>query len=183
MIYIVSGLPRCGTSLMMQMLDAAGVPVVTDHVREPDHDNPKGYYEYEPIKRIKDDPRQVENCEGRCVKMVSELLKYLPKQHAYTVFFMERDLDEVIESQNKMLDRLGKNVLPSRIKLLYKKHLKAIKDWLSRQDNIVTYFINYNRLIKEPENIKPLASKIGVDASEMISAIKPDLYRNRHGVS
>ena len=45
-ITIVSGLPRSGTSMMMKMLEAGGMQVLTDNIRTPDEDNPKGYYEF-----------------------------------------------------------------------------------------------------------------------------------------
>src|ERR1700757_2956947 len=98
-IIIVSGLPRSGTSLMMQMLDQGGVEVVTDHVRTADTDNPRGYYEYEQVKKIKQDTSWLPATRGKAFKMVSQLLYDLPAGERYRVVFMERDLDEVLVSQ------------------------------------------------------------------------------------
>src|SRR6516165_1289807 len=106
-IVIVSGLPRSGTSLMMQMLDHGGVPVVTDHIRSADTDNPKGYYEFEQVKTIKRDTSWLPATRGKAFKMVSQLLYDLPPGETYRIIFMERDLDEVLLSQEKMLTRLG----------------------------------------------------------------------------
>ena len=113
-IVIVSGLPRSGTSLMMQMLDRGGLAVVTDHVRSPDTDNPRGYYELEQVKRIKEDVSWLPATRGKAFKMVSQLLYELPANESYRVIFMERDLDEMILSQEKMLARLGKPAAPSQ---------------------------------------------------------------------
>src|SRR5262252_602731 len=104
-IVIVSGLPRSGTSLMMQMLDSGGVAVVTDNVRTADTDNPRGYYEYEQVKAIKRDTTWLPATRGRAFKMVSQLLYDLPSGETYRILFLERDLEEVLLSQEKMLTR------------------------------------------------------------------------------
>src|ERR1700686_1129847 len=105
-IIVVSGLPRSGTSLMMQMLDNGGLEVVTDNIRTPDTDNPRGYYEFEQVKKIKQDASWLSGTRGKGFKMVSQLLYELPPTEKYRVIFMERDLDEVLDSQEKMLQRL-----------------------------------------------------------------------------
>src|SRR5262249_30630691 len=102
-IIIVSGLPRSGTSLMMQMLDGGGVPVLTDNIRAADTDNPRGYYEFEPVKATKRDATWLPAARGKAVKMVSQLLYHLPPGETYRVLFLERDLEEVLASQEKML--------------------------------------------------------------------------------
>ncbi len=111
-IIIVSGLPRSGTSLMMQMLDRGGIPVVTDQVRVADDDNPRGYYEFEAVKRTKQDSSWLTGARGRAVKLVSSLLYDLPPTERYRVLFMQRELEEVLESQEKMLARLGRPPAP-----------------------------------------------------------------------
>ena len=94
-ITIVSGLPRSGTSVMMQMLDAGGLPALTDHIRRADEDNPRGYYELEAVKKIKEDSSWLESCHGKVFKMVSLLLYNLPADKQYKVVFMKRDMDEM----------------------------------------------------------------------------------------
>jgi hypothetical protein len=89
-ITIVSGLPRSGTSLMMMMLEAGGMPVLTDHIRTADADNPKGYYEFERVKAIERDQAWLKEADGKAVKMISALLKYLPQNYAYRIIFMRR---------------------------------------------------------------------------------------------
>src|SRR5215469_786300 len=107
-IIIVSGLPRSGTSLMMQMLENGGVEVVKDEVRTADTDNPRGYYEFERVKKIKQDTSWLPGTRGKAFKMVSQLLYDLPPSERYRVLFMERDLDEMLLSQEKMLTRLNR---------------------------------------------------------------------------
>ena len=97
-IIVVSGLPRSGTSLMMQMLERGGVEVVTDNIRTADTDNPRGYYEFEQVKKIKGDASWLPGTRGKALKMVSQLLYELPASERYRIIFMERDLDETILS-------------------------------------------------------------------------------------
>lgn len=106
-IVVVSGPPRSGTSLMMNMLGAAGVPLLVDGVRAPDVDNPRGYFEHERVKALAQDNGWIGAAEGRAVKIVYPLLRHLPAGHVYRVLWMERSLDEVIRSQNSMLRRKG----------------------------------------------------------------------------
>src|SRR5205809_5271301 len=100
-IVVVSGLPRSGTSLMMQLLHAGGIPALTDHIRAPDTDNPRGYFEFERVKKVKEDAAWLPDARGKVVKMVSQLLYDLPATERYRVVFMERDLEEVLASQEK----------------------------------------------------------------------------------
>ena len=95
-IIVVSGLPRSGTSMMMRMIEAGGIPAVTDRIRKPDADNPRGYYEYERVKKIQKDSSWLNDCKNRVIKMVSELLYHLPPQHQYKISFMRRDMAETI---------------------------------------------------------------------------------------
>src|SRR5262245_57688671 len=111
-IIVVSGLPRSGTSLMMQMLDNGGIAVVTDNFRTADTDNPRGYYEYEKVKKIKQDASWLPGTRGKAFKMVSQLLYDLPPEEQYRILFMERDLEEMLLSQEKMLERLGRPPAP-----------------------------------------------------------------------
>ena len=106
-ITIVSGLPRSGTSMMMRMLEAGGMPVITDNLRTADDDNPRGYFEFEPAKKTKDDPSWLNAAEGKAVKMIYKLLYDLPDRLEYRVLIMRRNMQEVLTSQRKMLDRMG----------------------------------------------------------------------------
>src|SRR5262249_56905877 len=107
MIVVVSGLPRSGTSLMMQMLQVGGMPLLIDDLRPPDADNPNGYWEYEPVKCLQQDNFWIPKAEGKAVKVISALLQYLPPQHTYKIIFMQRPLPEILASQTVMLERRG----------------------------------------------------------------------------
>jgi hypothetical protein len=182
-IIVVSGLPRSGTSLMMQMLDRGGIPAVTDEVRTADGDNPRGYFEFEAVKRTKQDASWLPAARGKAVKLVSSLLYDLPATETYRILFMQRDLDEVLESQEKMLLRLGRSAAPrEQLRSSFCIHLDRLYDWLSKQPHMPTLMVSYNRLlIDPPTEVRAIAEFLGgrATAESMLSAIDPSLYRNR----
>jgi Sulfotransferase domain len=182
-IIIVSGLPRSGTSLMMQMLDNGGVPVVTDHIRRADQDNPRGYYEYERVKRIKEDVSWLPESRGKAFKMVSQLLYELPASERYGIIFMERDLDEMLISQEKMLARLNKPSAPrAAIERAFREHLRKVRGWLAGQANIEVLSVSYNNLVERPEEEAERVSAFlgcNADKESMSKTVDPLLYRNR----
>jgi len=182
-IIIVSGLPRSGTSLMMQMLDNGGVPVVTDHIRTADHDNPRGYYEFERVKQIKKDVSWLPEARGKAVKMVSQLLYELPASERYRIIFMERDMDEMLLSQEKMLARLNKPSAPrDTIERAFREHLRKVRVWLGGQANIEVLAVNYNNLVERPEDEAERVSAFlggSADTGNMSKTVDPSLYRNR----
>jgi hypothetical protein len=182
-IIIVSGLPRSGTSLMMQMLEKGGVPVVIDHVRTPDTDNPKGYHEFEKVKKIKEDASWLPETRGKAFKMVSQLLYELPASEKYRVIFMLRDLDEMLVSQEKMLKRLNRPAAPAgEIKPSFIAHVGRLRDWLGRQQNIQVLYVDYKDLIERPHEEAERIGKFlagAADAQAMAQAVDPSLYRNR----
>jgi hypothetical protein len=182
-IIIVSGLPRSGTSLMMQMLDNGGVEVVTDYIRTPDTDNPRGYYEFEQVKKIKEDVSWLPATRGKAFKMVSQLLYELPANQTYRIIFMERDLDEMLLSQEKMLVRLGKPAAPRvDIKRSFTAHLNKLRGWLSGQTNIEVLYVSYNDLVERPEEqAERVSAFLGnqADVGNMAKTVDPSLYRNR----
>jgi Sulfotransferase domain len=182
-IIVVSGLPRSGTSLMMQMLTAGGVTVITDKLRAPDADNPRGYYEFERVKLLKRDASWLPEVRGKAVKMISQLLYDLPASESYRLILMERDLDEVLVSQEKMLERLGRTAAPrAEMKQSYTLHLERLNDWLRKQANMAILDVNYNDLLAFPQQeAERVSFFLGgqPDAAAMTSAVDPALYRNR----
>jgi hypothetical protein len=185
-IIIVSGLPRSGTSLMMQMLDRAGLPILTDQLRQADPDNPRGYYEFEAVKQTKQHPGWVAGARGKVVKMISALLYDLPATERYRVLFMRRDLQEILDSQEKMLTRLGQPVAPrEKMQAAYQIHLDRLFRWLATQPHFHVLEVNYNQLLRTPEQVTAEISAFldHVPQPEpMVAAIDPELYRNRQGV-
>ncbi|MBM4074922.1 MAG: sulfotransferase [Planctomycetes bacterium] len=183
-IIVVSGLPRSGTSLMMQMLDKGGIEIVTDQLRTADPDNPKGYYEFEPAKSLKEDSSWLPSARGKAIKLVSMLLYDLPASERYRVLFMERDLEEVIHSQEKMLERLGRTAVPSsQMVQSYRLHLDKLNRWMEQQTSMSVLRIGYRDLVT---NSSPWIQKINnfiggtLNVEAMANAIDPNLYRNRN---
>ena len=182
-IIIVSGLPRSGTSLMMQMLQQGGIPAVTDEIRAADTDNPRGYYEFERVKKTKEDPSWLPEARGKVVKMVSSLLYDLPATETYRVVFMRRDIDEMLESQEKMLARLSRTAAPrDQMKTSFSVHLDRLFHWFPAQPHIKLLEVSYNDLLHTPESeICRVARFLDhvPSASQMLAAIDLSLYRNR----
>lgn len=153
-INIVSGLPRSGTSMLMQMLEAGGLELFTDGARLADENNPKGYYEHEAVKALKRNKNFLETANGKTVKVIAQLLPQLPSCYHYRVVFVERDLLEVVASQQKMLARSGKNVkmdtLPLHLIAQYKKTLEKVKDWAANQPNVEIHFVEHKHILEAP---------------------------------
>lgn len=182
-IIIVSGLPRSGTSLMMQVLDAGGIDVVTDNLRVADTDNPRGYYEFEQVKQIKRDASWLPDIRNKAVKMVSQLLLDLPATEQYRIVFMERDFEEMLDSQERMLQRLGRGPAP-REKLIpaFTQHLERVHQWLDGQPHIAVLRVRYRVLVERPEaEVARLNVFLGgrLNETQARGVVDPSLYRNR----
>ena len=185
-IIVVSGLPRSGTSMAMKMLDAGGIPLVTDEVRLPDEDNPQGYFELASVKGLgeQDDKSWLAEARGKAVKVISHLLRELPDHHAYRVIFMNRHVQEVIHSQNKMLTRRGEEFSgdDQKVITLFEQHLRLIRPWLRKQQNISVLDLHYSKVVKDPlQGAAQIAGflKTDLDQERMASVVDPSLYRNR----
>ena len=185
LIAIVSGLPRSGTSMMMRMLDAGGIPALVDNIRKADEDNPRGYYEYEPVKKTKEDPSWLTGAGGRVVKMVYRLLYDLPPDHTYRVIFMQRHLEEVVASQDVMLSRLGReggSLGKEKLIGLFKQQLAEFDGWISRQPNFKILYVSYNDTLTQPhETVQKLNEFFDgtLDTAAMMKVVEPQLYRQR----
>jgi hypothetical protein len=184
-VAIVSGLPRSGTSMMMQMLDRGGIPALVDNVRKPDEDNPKGYYEFEPVKQTKKDPSWLEQAAGKVVKMVHMLLLDLPPQYEYRVVFMRRNIREVVTSQNVMLRRHGKATddLPEgKLVEMFEAQLAKVDRYLLEHPCFKVLPIQYNEALKDPQPVIEALNAFlggGLDTRAMAAIVDPSLYRNR----
>ncbi len=182
-IIVVSGLPRSGTSLMMQLIFAGGVPALTDHIRAADTDNPRGYYEFERVKKVKDDTGWLPDARGKVVKMVSQLLLDLPAAERYRVVFMERDMDEVLDSQEKMLQRLGRPAAPrAEITRAFTFHLNRVHRWLAEQPNFAVLRVGYADVVARPaEEVARVNEFLGgvLNVEAACAAVDPTLYRNK----
>jgi hypothetical protein len=184
-ITIVSGLPRSGTSMMMQMLEAGGMVILTDHIRKADDDNPRGYYELEKVKKIKEDSSWLKDAYGRAFKMVSALLFYLPEGHRYKVIFMRRNLEEMLRSQKVMLQRLGKkgaDLTDEELIPKLEEHLMDVERWLGTQKRIQAVHIQYSRILRDPKGSAGLVNGLldgRLDLDKMAGVVDPSLYNQR----
>ncbi len=185
-VVIVSGLPRSGTSMCMKMLEAADIPIVQDGIRTADVDNPKGYFEYEKVKDLDKggDNSWISEARGKAIKIISFLLPHLPPENNYKIIFMRRDIDEILASQNKMLDhRSEENVVEDeRMKKVYADHLIKVFSMLKYRDEMDFIEIKYNDVLSNP---RPEAERINrflggqYSVDKMTAVVDPSLYRNR----
>ncbi len=185
-IVIVSGLPRSGTSMAMKMLEAGGIDLFVDSVRPADEDNPRGYFEHERVKQLQKEKNRswLREGRGKAVKVISFLLTDLPPEHRYQVIFMNRHLDEVVTSQNKMLLRRGEELKQDdgEMKRLFSDHLQRVRSWLSRQRHFQVLEVHYSQVVASPLQ---QAERIGrfldlpLQFSRMAEVVDPELYRNR----
>ncbi len=185
-VTIVSGLPRSGTSLVMNMLHQGGEQIVSDENRRADIDNPKGYFELDRVKQLDRDRDStwVFQCKGKVLKVVSPLLCYLPLEQSYKIVFVHRSLPEIMESQLKMVRRLcpekdKKNDI--YLEKAFQKHLKDVEMWIL-QNNIDTLHLKFNEIIEDSFRCaKMISTFLGkkLDHEKMLAVVDKELYRCR----
>jgi len=183
-ITVVSGLPRSGTSMMMQMLRAGGLTCLTDELREADISNPKGYFEFEKVKGLRANNSWLPEAKGKVIKIISHLLACLPPELNYKIIFMERDLDEVLASQRKMLVNQGQgeeNLSDERLGQIFSQQLRQVKKMLADRQ-ISTLFLGYQDVLEDPVEISTqLQAFLGnnLDQQAMRDVVDHNLYRQR----
>ena len=185
-ITVVSGLPRSGTSMMMKMLDAGGIPSVTDGLRQADEDNPKGYFELEAVKRMATDASFLPQARGRAVKVISELLYHLPEGETCRVIFLRRRVAEILRSQAEMLRRRGtfredgpgdERMAP----ILEKSALKAMNYVADRAD-MRMLVVDYHSAFEDTMGLVARIDEFlggSLDRGAMAAVVDPALYRQR----
>ncbi len=185
-IVVVSGLPRSGTSMLMKMLEAGGIPPLTDSIRTAVNDNPKGYYEFERVKAMdKGDTAWVADAQGKAVKVISALLKYLPAEYQYQVIYIQRNMREILASQRKMLIRRGEDpdkMDDEQMAALFDKHVAQVEQWLQKQPNMSVLYVHYSDILSDPQpQITRINEFLGgqLDSRQMATVVDPNLYRNR----
>lgn len=185
-IVVVSGLPRSGTSMMMQMLEAGGMEVMTDGLRAADEDNLKGYFEYETVKALHTDRSWLPEARGKAVKIISELLKYLPETQTYRIIFLRRALEEVLASQDRMLVRRG--VQPggpaenAEIARVFSRHLQETEAWLSGRPGFRTLYVHHRQILADPAGEAARVNAFldyRLDEAAMAASVDTSLYRQR----
>lgn len=186
-ILVVSGLPRSGTSMAMKMLEAGGMPILTDGIRAADDSNPKGYFEFERVKDLdKDDDKSwLNEARGKVVKIISFLLTSLPETYDYRVIFMHRNLHEVIQSQNKLLAARGEptdTTGDDRMLELYGRHLEKITRFIAARRCFRTLEVHYRDAIERPvAEARRINAFLGrrLDVDRMAAVADRELYHNR----
>ena len=180
-IVIVSGLPRSGTSLMMQMLDKGGLITLTDDNRKADVSNPKGYLEYDPVMSLHKDNTWLHKAQNKSVKIVAPLLKFLDPKYRYKIIFMNRNINEVIKSQQKMIGK-DPEVLPTKLYNGYTKLLNQVEVWKEKEPSVELIYVDYKDALYNTEevsnNIKNFLG-LKLDLESMRSCVDRSLYRNR----
>ena len=185
MITIVSGLPRSGTSLMMQMLVAGGMTPLSDGERPPDEDNPRGYLEWERIKQLPEDPGCIAQAEGKVVKVISKLLLALPAGHEYRVVFMQRPMAEVLASQDQMLRRRGtykQGADQSAVSAAFEKHLREVYAWMEGKPYVKSLRVAYHDALHRPQEVaRQVGEFLGIrlNVEAMVTQVDASLYRNQ----
>jgi tetratricopeptide (TPR) repeat protein len=186
-LVVVTGLPRSGTSMLMQMLAAGGINILTDGLRQPDEDNPRGYLEFEPVKRLLRDSGWLLEARGKAIKIVAPLLSALPAELPCQIIFAERDLDEVLDSQDRMLARRNQNtaLTPVRRQMLRNEYARTtvrVKAMLARRPATQVLNVEYREAVS---NAAAVAAKVnaflggGLDVTKMAASVDSRLHRNR----
>ncbi len=180
-IILVSGLPRSGTSMMMQMLNASGLSLLTDNKRLADDANPKGYYEYEPVMSLRNDNSWLTLAKNKVVKVVAPLLKHTDTKYRYKVIFMQRNIYEIITSQQIMLKK-DTNVLPLKLKSSYERQLEDVKMWEHNHPGVDIHYVEYKDVLENTNDVvNDIQSFLArdLDLEKMKSCVDKTLYRNK----
>jgi hypothetical protein len=172
--------------MMMKMLEAGGMEIVQDHLREPNVDNPKGYYEFERVKKLPEgDTGWLPDAAGKVVKIISQLVMHLPEGHAYKVLFVRRKMDEILASQARMLRHRGEaadKVSDEQMARYFEKHLHKVFSWMDRRPYVSYLNVDYNQMLADP---RPALEQVNeflggtLDVDAMTAVVDPSLYRNR----
>ncbi len=185
-VIIVSGLPRSGTSMMMRMLEKGGLSLLVDGIRTPNDDNPKGYYEFERVKKLPEgDIGWLPDAPGKGVKIIAALLEHLPDAYTYRVLFMRRKMDEILASQRRMLERRGEDpdtIDDAEMARLFEAHVAQVHKWMDQQPHVTYLDVDYNEVLADP--VPCLAQvddflALSLDLAAMAAVVDPTLYRQR----
>jgi hypothetical protein len=169
---------------MMRMLEAGGMPILSDNIRRADADNPNGYYEFEPVKHLSQDSSWLRDAYGKAVKMVYRLLYELPLEHKYKVLMINRRIEEVVASQDAMLQHMGKDKGTKRADLakILQNDLDRVQAWLQSRPSFLVLNLNYNSIIGDPESAASALNEFlggRLDTPAMSGVVDVSLYRHR----
>jgi hypothetical protein len=184
-VTVVSGVPRSGTSLLMQMLGAGGWPLLYDEERPADAHNPRGYFEFAPVRRLPAGAGWVAAARGRAVKVIHAQVAALPAGFDYRVILLRRDLREVVASQDAMLPAGAGETLPAaRLAQIFAAQLRGLEAWLAAQPGFRLLRVEHAALLADPCAAAHAVSRFlggGLDVAAMAAAVDPALRRQRAG--
>lgn len=179
-VTIVTGLPRSGTSLMMQILEKSSLEILTDGIRQKDNNNPEGYFELDAVKGIVKDNSFLKSAAGKVVKIVAPLPIFMDKSLSYRVIFMRREIEEILRSQEIMLNK-DQQAERQKFAAIYETHIQKTYQFFV-SNNIPYLDVPYKELIQNPEHeLEKIIAFLEIDAvwQDLASAVNPSLYRNR----
>lgn len=184
-IVVVSGLPRSGTSMMMQVLQAGGIDALSDNIRIADDNNVKGYHELECVKGlVRGNTSFLKSANGKAIKIVSNLLKHIPADFDYKVIFMRRNLDSILASQSKMLQNLEQAHNPDQdaeLRKLYSSHISNLHLWLRSQSNIDVLELDYDDTLDTPkDSLLKLEKFLPYSLNKTLMELSIDKNMNHH---
>ena len=190
-IVVVSGLPRSGTSMIMQMLNAGGMPILSDGQRSADEDNPLGYFEFEPVKQLYRNAEWIGEAAGKAVKVVAPLVPALPERAEYRVILVERDLDEILASQAKMIERRGAAIedTPERRERLKQENTRQmghVKTFLSNRRGVHLLVLQHAAVIRDPASAAHRINLFcggALREEAMAASVRPELHRQQRPAS
>lgn len=182
-IFVVSGLPRSGTSMLMQMLVNGGMEAFVDDSRDIDENNPNGYFEHSLVKNLSLNSNWMQLTDHKLIKIVAPVIMNIPLNYKYKVVFVERSVDEVAQSQTKMLSRVGSNeaVMPNLEKEL-NASLQKTKDWLDKRSNVEVLYVNHADIINAPNQAAEQINRFynfKLDTNQMANSVNKNLYREQ----
>ena len=186
-VFVVSGLPRSGTSMLMQMLEAGGMPILTDQQREADEDNPKGYFELEAVKKLFREQGWLGDAQGKALKVVAPLVCSLPPGCKYRVLLIERDFDEILESQAKMIERRGETIEDSperrdRLRKEFARIISQAREVLTKRPDMTLLAVRHSEILRNPAAAADLINRFAgetLDTQKMATVVDRSLHRNR----
>ena len=180
-IIVASGLPRAGTSLLMQIIGSLGFEMVTDEKRQADDHNPRGYYEYSPVKALCRDNSFLPECRGKAIKIVAPLLSCLDPELAYRIIFIERDLEEIMASQYRMLNKV-RDAHYEAIMKVFENDLIRFRQHLGQLPYCHVLYVQHRGLILNPRNtVMQIGEFLGIPdpPEQTLNCVDSGLYRNR----
>lgn len=163
--------------------------MLSDGLRQPDEDNPRGYGEYEPAKQLQSDARWIERARGRAVKIVAPLVPALPAGVACRLILIERNLEEILDWQARMLARRGESLEDTparraRLKEEYTRLVQTVKAMARTRLGIEILTLGSDAVPRDSRTAAEAIDRFlggGLAVDAMAAQVKPELHSQRQG--